>query len=432
MVLPVMTFTDPRLSQPIRQAPWLTGIQTGMGLAGQLQKMQQQAATAPIQRQLMQAQAQQALAHAQQLQASAKSPFGGKILPGAAGRSQGMKILSDTLGADSPYVQRAWKDYQADMELKIGRAQYFTANTILKNVPLVNKMQIMENYQNEQATRKQHRLLPQTFKEWYQRPENQAQPSGNVPSNLTPSAQGGAVPVTSTTPTAPEQAIAGTQQAPSAAPSPSAQVPPALRPAIQPQATAQAGLAPEPFGLEARQTGVGITTKTVPTFVLQKMAFANNIRKTYARMPEQAITAYSENPAKLLNDYKLSLQGKITPDYANFIRFTTNAKILATQARQFYGDTIQPAMLKRLDDMTNPISWRKSPKAALIEYHAVKNTLFREMDTYTDEASDPKFVEKARESKVLRGLTPHGTIPIPAQKKVADNDPLGIRGFIGK
>lgn len=72
MVLPVQTFSDPRLSQPIQESPLLSGLKTGMGLAGQLQKMQEQAKMAPIKRQLTQEQAHQASAETAFTQARAQ------------------------------------------------------------------------------------------------------------------------------------------------------------------------------------------------------------------------------------------------------------------------------------------------------------------------------------------------------------------------
>lgn len=474
MPLPIVTFTDPRLSQPIQQAPWLTGIQTGVGLAGQLEQMRQRAQMAPLQRQLTAAQAaeaaarpelyqaqtrealahmplyaaqaKQALATAAKEQALAKSPFGGKILPGAAGRAQGLQILGDTYGTDSPIYQRAVKDYDSDMKLKLSRAQYFSANIILKNLPDTVKLQKMENYYNEQAERKRQGLPPQTFKQWYMQPAAQADrvapqvgvtahPAISAPATTPQVTQ---TPVTSTTPTPAEQATAGTQQVTSVQPRTAQPLSPQMtaqgvtqpQPAAQPMATAQAGLVQEPFAQEARQVGVGISTKTIPTFVQQKMAYVANIEKTLDQMPEEAITAYSQNPVKLANDYRKSLDGEITPDYKNYLKFVNNAKFLSTQARQFYGDSIDPKMLKRLDDMTNPISWRTNPKAALITYHATKDLLRREMGTYVDESSDPQFFEKQRESKVLRGMTPHGTQPAP--KKVSVTPAGTIKASDGK
>lgn len=457
MPLPVVSFTDPRLSQPIQEAPWLTGIRTGEQLASQLQQMQQRAAMAPLQRQLTQAQIaeeplreqimrgqiamqphQQQLAHAQVLErlaraaherALASSPYAGKILPGAAGRSQGLQILADTYGADSPIVKRAQKDYDSDMKLKLSRADYFSANTILKNLPNTVKLQKMENYYNEQAERRSQGLPTQTFKQWYTQPATEAgqvAPQVGVsahPEISTAATQLTQTPVTTTSPTPAEQMVAGTQQMTQEVQPREAQP---LTPEVtahgvtQPmeptQAPAQVPLTQEPFAQEARQVGVGISSKTIPTFVQQKMAFAANIQKTLEQMPESAITSYSQNPLKLANDYRKSLEGNVTKDYADYLRFISNSKVLAKQVRQFYGDSITPSTREDLERITNPISWRTSPKAALVTYNALKNTLGREIDTYIDESTDPRFFEKQRESKILRGLTPHGTMPTEPKK----------------
>lgn len=452
MVLPVVTFTDPRLAQPIQPHGLNLALQKGLGFAQQLQKMKQAAAMAPLQRQLEQAQIAQAplkqqylagqiaqqpvqqklleaqakmnLAHALQLQAAAKSPFGGKILPGAAGRRQGLMMLRNAVGEKNPDYQAALKDYNAVVRMKMSKSDYYEANLIFKNKPVLDKLQTMENYNNENAARQRMKLPPLTFPQWYQqrgyRPEQVAS-QANIPTS--PVAQATRTPVTTTSPTPQEQTVAGTQQV---QPGTATTAPQPLIPHVTAQPAEQqvaptipaspTDLTTTPYGQQGRQLGVALNKQSMYQFQQQKMAYAANIRKTYKRMPEQAITAYSQNPIKLANDYRKSLHGKITPDYKNYLTFSSNAKILATQARQFYGDTIQPSMLKRLDDMTNPISWRTSPKAALINYHAVKNTLFREMDTYTDEVTDPQFYEKQRESKVLRGVTPHGTQPMQPKR----------------
>lgn len=446
MVLPVATYTDPMLSQPIRQAPWLTGIQTGVGLAGQIDQMRQKAALAPLTRGLTQAQTGLAQAQAQKALALSKSPFAGKILPGAAGRSQGMEIMKSVYGENSQGYKRALKDYNADVKLKLSRADYFSANVILKNVPELNKLQTMENYQVEQDARRQKGVPIQTFKQWYSPPSAQAGMSsqpGQIPSALTPSHPMGQPmgqpqpPMTTTTPTAPEQAISGAQHVPqSLAPQqaqmqPQMQQPqqPGVQPGVQP-ATAQAGITQEPFAQEAGQTGLAEEQKTIPVFAQQKLMFAQNIGKTLDRMPAQAaIGSYSEQPAKLLNDYRKSLDGNITPSYGKYLRFVTGAMMLSTQARQFYGDTIQETGRKRLDYLSNPINWRTNPKAALIKYNSMKDILMSEIDTYKDHYSGIKPIQQRPAGSISPTMAkrmPARLTPRSAQK-TADNDPLGIR-----
>jgi len=77
MVLPVTTFTDPRLSQPIQPQGIAQALQTGVGMAGQLQKMRESAMETPAKVALEQAQAKEALS-------KAADPFAAQGLSGEA------------------------------------------------------------------------------------------------------------------------------------------------------------------------------------------------------------------------------------------------------------------------------------------------------------------------------------------------------------
>ena len=442
MVLPVQTYTDPRLSQPLRPSPMLQGIQAGSQMVGSLQDYLLKSKIAPLQREYMTGQIaeqpfkQQLLAaQTKQAIAKAKQPFGGQMLPGAAGRAQGLAILRQTYGEDSKDYKNALNDYNTDIKLKMGRTNYFNANTILKNVPELNKMQIFENYQLEQEGRVKSGVASQSFQDWYQKPgQSQQEELGRLGVSPSPavgaqSAQTG-VPATTTTPTPQEQTLVGTQtvrpdmrpERPTVAPGQPQPVQPtqpqptlgqvqqqAQQPVQQP--TPQQPLTQEPFGFEAQQTGLGLVQKTVPTFIQQKVAYATNIEKTFDQMPEQAVTAYSQSPKQLASDYYDSLEGKISKNYGNYLKFMTNARMLATQIRQFYGDSITPGTIKRLESMSNPISWRTSPKAALINYRSLKDTLGREIQTYKKAATTPGWIQH-RPSATRGG---------------AVDDPLGIR-----
>lgn len=435
MPIPVMSYPNPLLSQPIHPSPFLTGMQSGVSMNAQLQQLMENARRAPLQREHLAAQTKLYEAQAVKAMQLAKSPHAGQMLPGAAGRAQGLSILKGIVGENSETYQNALKDYNTDIKLKIGRTNYFNANTVLKNVPEINKLQIMENWQNEQEARTQQGLQHQSFQEWYSKPTGSLQ-QAETKSGLAPTRSVGTQsmiigsPATTTTPTAQEHMLQGTQHV-------GQQVPPTLQPAgmaQQPQAAMQQpqmpqqqmpqqmpqqvphglqpqGLTQEPFGFEAKQTGLGLIQKTVPQFTQQKLAYSTNIEKTIALMPESAISTYSQSPVKLAEDYADSLDGKISPAYGKYLQFITNAKLLSTQARQFWGDTITPSGIKRLDELSNPISWRTNPKAALIKYRALKNTLEREIETYKKFATDPSAIQPRP-----------GGAPSPHP-----DDPLGIR-----
>jgi len=355
--------------------------------AFQQQQIQQQA-MAPTQLALLKAKVAQA-------QAQSAQPGGGQTLSGAAGRSMGLALLANKYGESSPIYQRAVKDYNADVQLKLGRAQYFQANVALKNMPTVNKLQSMENYQGEQSQRVAHGMPKQSFNDWYK--SEYVAPdlkSGVIPHPAI--AVGSPVAGAPIPPGSSQAQQVGAPFAGSAAPG-QPQIPAqtlhGFIPPTQPFAATQPQFTQTPFGIEAKQTGLKIAQQTVPTFVRQKLAYASNIEKTLGQMPDAAITSYSQNPAKLMGDYQKSLSGTVTPEYANYLKYVTNAKMLATQIRQFYGDSITPSGMKKLEDLSNPISWRTSPKAALAKFNALRNTLGREIQTYRNQATQPSSIQ---------------------------------------
>lgn len=420
MAVPVMTFSDPMVSRPRQVLPTaLEGLTQGVGqginMADVLQKMHAASAMSPLKQQLMSAQTQAQLAKANQARLD---PYAGKILPGPAGVAQGMDIMKHKYGEGSPQYNMALKSYNAALKLQLGRAAYFTANSFLKNMPEINKMQVMENYQNEQKERMKEGLPKQTIQEWhkalYVHPhEKMGFPSQQPPSPALPQPTGQVVgsqdvdPITAALRRTmggpgmqqPQEPV-GQAQA-----QPPPQVPAQAGQAVVPPSSGQ--LSPEHFGFESRQTGLAEVQKTVSSFLRQKLYYGNNIEKTIRLMPESAIADYSENPKKLFDDYKKSLDGKQTPAYSRYTQYVTNARLLATQLRQFYGDSISPGARNDLAELSNPISWRTSPKASLIKFRTVKQNFVSELNTAKRQAVDPTAFQP-------RGTVAQALSPVPA------------------
>lgn len=120
MALPVTKFEDPWLSQPIQRAPWLTGIEKGVGLVGQLDEMRQKAAMAPLKRELTGAQAELARAKAAQ-------PFAGQALTGVPGEAYSewlyrKKLLGQTV---TPEDAQRFLQHAQERKMRMANARLF-------------------------------------------------------------------------------------------------------------------------------------------------------------------------------------------------------------------------------------------------------------------------------------------------------------------
>ncbi|CAB4127664.1 hypothetical protein UFOVP93_2 [uncultured Caudovirales phage] len=116
----------------------------------------------------------------------------------------------------------------------------------------------------------------------------------------------------------------------------------------------------------------------------KRSLFASNIDKTIGQINVKDLTQYAGlggGLAKLAEQSKVP-SGKESQSYRNYQKSLTAAQFLAKQARQFYGDSIQPAMLERLEHLTNPASWLNNPQIAEQNFNEVKKILKMETGTY--------------------------------------------------
>lgn len=111
---------------------------------------------------------------------------------------------------------------------------------------------------------------------------------------------------------------------------------------------------------------------------------ASNIEKTLGNINTEDLTRYAglKGTLKKGSEEAKAPLGKESKEYQDFVTSAKNAKLLAHQVRQFYGDSIQPSVLGALENMTNPATWKNNPKLAMKEFEALKKTLRQEMGTY--------------------------------------------------
>ena len=129
-----------------------------------------------------------------------------------------------------------------------------------------------------------------------------------------------------------------------------------------------------------------------------KVLYATNIHKTLSMIDSKALTQYSGIPgsAKQKAEEARAALGYESKDYAKYQRSLIAADTLAKQVRQFYGDSIQPAMEEKLNRLTNPSSWRTSPKLAEQNFNQFKKILERETETYKGGLKSTKEFESPK------------------------------------
>lgn len=80
-------------------------------------------------------------------------------------------------------------------------------------------------------------------------------------------------------------------------------------------------------------------------------------------------------------------QGQLVPEdeqkkYREYKEEQAKVQVLAKQIRQFYGDSISPGNLKKLEEISNPAKWSESPAAAKAQYEAFKKIVKQETGIY--------------------------------------------------
>jgi hypothetical protein len=124
--------------------------------------------------------------------------------------------------------------------------------------------------------------------------------------------------------------------------------------------------------------------KTTDASARQKNLYASNIEKTLNMIDPDSLTQYAGGfgaAQKYANMGAASLNME-SKNYDNYVKSLNAANLLATQVRQFYGDSIQPSMIQRLEQLTSPSNWANNPTLAKSQFNQTKQILGQEMGTY--------------------------------------------------
>lgn len=118
----------------------------------------------------------------------------------------------------------------------------------------------------------------------------------------------------------------------------------------------------------------------------KKTLFASNIDKTIDSIDTKDLTQFAGlNGAIKLKQEELKAAtkpGTESEEYKRYLESANKAQLLAKQVRQFYGDSIQPAMLQQLQKLSNPATWRTNPEIATRLFNSFTGLLKQETGTY--------------------------------------------------
>jgi hypothetical protein len=404
MALPVMTYTDPLLTQP---NPFITGMEHGMSMATQLQLMRERAQMAPLQRAQMEAKTH-GLTQSQQL-AAEMAPFKEHLM-GAQTKFMPVKTAlaaqaqESTLGRFGPSYQFAklLTSIPADQRkvyMAQHPAQYKAAMNLIGN-------QIMAPPSPTSGLVNQ--LLQKAFP-GMSAPSSQTQPPASLPGEA-PTQLPQAQPQAQAQAPMPLEAFIHAAQATQGAPAtPSgAQIP--FRTGLAPTPAAPLGGAPQAPLTGAPATGAGALTPTVgqvsgqpsisttPPTAWQSLAEP----KLKSNLTEQEQMQYSANKALTqgpVNDRAESSVGAENmvlanrPRYAKWINQAlpyagalgrgqaeadqwSNTHPQAVEAYRWYNTTFVPAMsnmVKRIEGMGATDSQRAELKGWLNQIKNIKS-----------------------------------------------------------
>lgn len=154
-----------------------------------------------------------------------------------------------------------------------------------------------------------------------------------------------------------------------------------------------------------------IAKKTTDSDARKRYLYATNIDKTRERIDPKDLLAYSglEGTGRLLRDHSLAQRGKAPAQLLSHQKALTGAKTLAKQVRQFYGDSIQPEMEKKLTLLTNPATWYKTPDIAMAEFEAFNDILDAETETYRKGGTSPIHLRGGQKQKSVQQEAPNSS-----------------------
>lgn len=289
----------------------------------------------------------------------ASLPFGGHFLPGIGGEIQGLEAVRMMYGEDSPQYKAAQEQFKLNQDSTRSRIGY--QNVLAQTMPtrsLTSPGKSIVEQANVGAG-----LMP-TGAQWGapgQMQQPQMPGAGNMSNAIS-------------------QALNQNQQIP--------------------QAPGSSQELADQYALFRQKSVSDVDTR-------KRNLFATNIEKTLNNINVDDLTQYAgvKGGLEMKKQQGLAAVGKQSPAYDKFQNSLTAADFLASQVRQFYGESIQPEMRQKLEALTNPGTWTNNPKLAAQLFNQTKNILGQEMQTYRDALKSPRAYQDVGSANPSNGLT---------------------------
>ncbi len=290
-------------------------------------------------------------AQAAKEQKMAQLPFGGANVPGPAGQIVGLEMVKGLYGEGSPQYQQALKAFNLSQESTGSRIGYQDA--------LKNSLPI------RYTTPEGRQIIEQS----------------NVDQGASP---------------------AGTPEGEPVVPGQPSYHPPSQQGVTTP---------------EGQHYGLRQTKQDLPGFVMQKNLYANNIDKTIDNVNLDDLTRYNGpiGQLKLKEQQGLDVVGKPTSEeYKKYKEAESKFNFLSNQVRQFYGDSIQPTAMERLQEKLDPRGGFKSSNTGKTSFNSTKDLLKKELQTYRDASKNASVysgMDPSANNQQLEGqMPPEGTV----------------------
>jgi hypothetical protein len=151
---------------------------------------------------------------------------------------------------------------------------------------------------------------------------------------------------------------------------------------------------------------------------------AENLDKTRNSIDPDDLTRYSglKGTGNWLKDSAQSVAGNPSDQYIAHQKAVNSASLMVDQMRQFYGDSIQPTAMARLQKLANPATWYKDPKVAKAQWEQLNKILNTETETYRNHASSPITLNKIdfKDGQFTVGKNTKPATKTPANKSNVD------------
>lgn len=132
----------------------------------------------------------------------------------------------------------------------------------------------------------------------------------------------------------------------------------------------------------------------------QKALYAANIDKTLAMIDPKALTQYGGalGTSERLAQKGLASLGLESSNYDAYSNQLSAVQRLASQVRQFYGDSVIPSNVERLLNEFNTGSFFTNPKLAQQKFNTLKNILNKETQTYRNALNNAREYQNSTSS----------------------------------